>query len=581
MKKYLALILMAVLLCCVGVAAAQPEGYPEIRIDPATGKPYDFGGRTMYILDYWSGDGARAEEPTEAQQAAYDYQDWLMSTYNVKIRCMQGGDWSTCAEEMRNFVNDPDDTLRVYIIEPGKVGNLVSSGNAADWSRSDTVDTADGYWNQGTVKNMTVGASVYGVSSGATEPRQVIFFNKRLLEEAGIDWNRLYDLQKSGDWTWSEFEKALAAVHRDLDNDGVVDVYGISGSSDDLYRMSVFSNGGEFFTISELGEMKPAMDSEATKAGLAWAQKIYRNYWKETPQGANWDWYKTAWKEGEFAFYMYQAFGGFNTYSEMSGMADEWGCLVFPKGPGSKKYLSISSENTALIPNVYTDKEISMISLMYQLWTLPTPGYENEDSWIGDKLNFTDERAVFETYAMLRESDYQVNDYTSWLGSVNDVLGVRLLWSLAGAEADELIQEGTPAWQEMCDNLNSGMKGYYDVSLDLSGYTLIELPAELTGLGSEALLGHGGEVLEISENCTSIGSRAFAEAPNLKYVIIPGGVSGISNDAFDDCPTGMVALVMRGSYAAEFCEDNGINYLYMSTKRSNYTPRGLTLELGQ
>ena len=100
MKKALILLFACLLLVCSVAAAEAPANYPEIRIDPLTGKAYDLGGKTVYILDYWSGDGDRVTAPTEEQQAQYDYQDWLMETYNCTIVQKQGGDWSTCAEEM-------------------------------------------------------------------------------------------------------------------------------------------------------------------------------------------------------------------------------------------------------------------------------------------------------------------------------------------------------------------------------------------------------------------------------------------------------------------------------------------------
>ncbi|MCQ2588040.1 MAG: hypothetical protein MJ174_07990, partial [Treponema sp.] len=34
----------------------------EIQIDPATGKPYDFGGMSVILADYWSGEDAEAGE---------------------------------------------------------------------------------------------------------------------------------------------------------------------------------------------------------------------------------------------------------------------------------------------------------------------------------------------------------------------------------------------------------------------------------------------------------------------------------------------------------------------------------------
>ncbi|MBO5502812.1 MAG: hypothetical protein J6A48_12395, partial [Clostridia bacterium] len=157
-----------------------------------------------------------------------------------------------------------------------------------------------------------------------------------------------------------------------------------------------------------------------------------------------------------FAFYVYQTYGGYNDNSEMADMEDEWGCVAFPKpDKEGAKYLHVASENTTLIPNVYTAEQIKTIAFFYDLWTNPTPGYDDEDAWIGNKYNYTDERAVDETYAMLRKGEHAVDNKVVYLGTQNDILGASLLWGLAGGDVNALIEAGMPAWQAACDTFNN------------------------------------------------------------------------------------------------------------------------------
>ena len=242
---------------------------------------------------------------------------------------------------------------------------------------------------------------------------------------------------------------------RDTDKDGVVDIWGVSGSADDMYVLATFANGGSFFDFDAKGLIQPTMDSEATLEALNWGKHIQTNYWQLQPDGANWDWYKEAWIDGEFAFYVYQAYGGFNDNSEMARMEDEWGCVAFPVPSAGDPYVTIVSDNTAMIPNVYTDEEISMITLIYELWTQPTPGYNDPYGWIGNKYNYTDDRAVDETYAMLREGKAGRDNKVVYLGTQNDILGASLLWGLAGGDVASLIEAGMPAWQAACDTFNA------------------------------------------------------------------------------------------------------------------------------
>ena len=163
-------------------------------------------------------------------------------------------------------------------------------------------------------------------------------------------------------------------MQRATDNDGVNDVFGLVGSSDDFYRIAVFSNGGSFFKEDDTGNLTPNLNSSETLNALNWAKSTWSSYVMPRPNNASWDWSKTAWKNGLCAFYMYQAYGGFNSNSEMSDMADPWGAVAFPVGPSGTGYVTIVSSNVTVLPKVYDAKTTRMLAMIYDLWTMPTPG---------------------------------------------------------------------------------------------------------------------------------------------------------------------------------------------------------------
>ena len=140
----------------------------------------------------------------------------------------------------------------------------------------------------------------------------------------------------------------------------------------------------------------------------------------------------------------------------MADMHDEWGCVAFPVPNAGDKYLTNISENTYLIPNIYSADEVGKIAFIIDMWTKPTPGFDDEFGWIGNKYNYTDERAVDETYAMLRQSEHGWANLTFLLGTENDVLGQSLIWVLGGESTPvQLVEAGMPAWQAMCDTFNA------------------------------------------------------------------------------------------------------------------------------
>ncbi len=448
MKKLVAMLLsLMMLLVCVGAYAEAPEGYPEIV------PGIDFGGAQIYVYDYWTASAERVAEPTDEQQAQYDYRDWLEATYNCKITQIQKGDWESNVTELINFTTAPDGTLCLFILPPDFVGTPMANDLFAAWDET-MVDFSADKWNDATVNFMTKGGKVYGVATGNSEPRQCLYFNKRVLEEAGIDWNTIYDMQLEGTWTWDAFESMLQQITKDVDNDGVTDIYGMTGDNSDLYRMGVVSNGADFFAFNEAGELEIVCDDDAAIEGMQWAKDIWSTYFYQQPADGNWDYYKEAWKQGFCGFYMYQTYGGFNDNSEMADMADEWGCVAFPIGPKGETYVNITSDNITVIPNVYDAETAGKLAFIYDMWSNATPGYDDEFGWIGNKYNFTDERAVDETYAMLREPEHCRANACLYLGSVNDILGSPLLWQLGYNAPADLVEAATPAWQALCDAFN-------------------------------------------------------------------------------------------------------------------------------
>ena len=453
MKKFITLLVAAVMLlvsCSFALAEEVPEGYPEII------EGLDFGGRTVWIYDWWSSDdenhSARSKEPSEEEALTYAYRDWLEKTYNCKIVESALSDWAGNPSELANMVMNGDDSkLCLVAVAADFEGTPLANDLYMPW----TIDLTGEKWNKAALDVMTKDGKVYGVHVGKTEPRSCIFFNKRVLTEAGIDPESIYDAQQDGTWTWDMMLEIMETVQRDVDNDGIIDIWGLTGSGDDLATGLVFSNKAAFFDHNEEGKLVIAANSQEALDALQMRKTMWENYAAPQPEGSNWDWFKDFWEQGTTAFYAGQTWQGFNPNAEMSDMEDEWGAVMYPKGPNAETYLAMACDNIYGIPNVYDDETSLKIQQIYDLYTNNTPGVDEEDSWIGDKYLYTDERAVDETYAMMREDEHAVANKTYLLGSTNDVLGSALLWGPIGSMTPaEAVESATPVWQDMLDVFN-------------------------------------------------------------------------------------------------------------------------------
>ena len=67
--------------------------------------------------------------------------------------------------------------------------------------------------------------------------------------------------------------------------------------------------------------------------------------------------------------------------------------------------------------------------------------------------------------------------------------------------------------------------------------------------------------VKIPKDLTSIGSWAFDHCTSLTSIVIPRSVVSIGLEAFSDCPK-LTVTVERGSYAEQYCQENGLKYLY-------------------
>ena len=457
MKKIIALVLtVALLLACCSFAAADgvPEGYPEII------PGLDFGGETIHIYAWW--DNPRKENPSPDEQLRYDYIDWLQKTYNCTIveEDISGGDYKTITTvELADFVKNGDPSkLCFFTTDPNFAAGPLTNDLFMEW----TIDLSGEQWNQACIDFGTYKGKVLGVNVGGVQPRECIFFNKQILADAGIDYNDLYDAQADGSWTWEKMESYMDQImQKDEDNDGLPDIYGVTGNGGRITRGLVYGNNACFFDYNDEGKLVPVMDSENCMQSLnkryEWAQKYIPKKDDFAPDGS-WNWFEGFWKEGKVLFFAGQAYEGYIRPEQclMPQCEFDWGCIAFPKGPAADDYAYAGVTNLVSIPNVYDEETSLKLQQIYALYTAPTPGVDADTSWIEDYWaeTMSDDRAVEETYAMLREQEHVVANKQYFLGDEEAVMGPPLYYQIDWVNPATLVEAAMPDWQFQCDIFN-------------------------------------------------------------------------------------------------------------------------------
>ena len=432
------------------------EEVPEVEqmtaLTDADGNVYDLGGMEVVIRDWWYTEPENY--PSNAyEEAEQEYRDWIQETYNFTIRRECSLEWGDPAtEELTNYVSTGgDDNNYVFALTPmASTTSAVQSGMMYDLATLDCLDFTESKFVNKVHELYGKAGSIYAMATGAGEPRCGIFFNKRLLEEANIDPESIYDMQANGTWTFEAWENLCKQVHRDTNNDGEIDVYAVNANDGNMINQAVWSNGGEYVGKDADGNYILKLEDPKTMEGLEFAMNILNNYWEKEPEDAAWDYYKESFVNGNYVFLPEE---GWATTAFLQDSEDDWGFVMFPKGPQMSDYTNVWNDNLYVIPACYDADKAWKIAFAYNLYTNEVPGYEDYEGWKDGEYNkFRDMRSVDETIAMMRvKGDIALDGVIPKLER-----GPQFIWNLwPGADLAATIEGVKDTWQSYLDEANA------------------------------------------------------------------------------------------------------------------------------
>jgi ABC-type glycerol-3-phosphate transport system substrate-binding protein len=461
-KKVLSVLLVAVFALSMFTACAkkeetkatEPTAAPvatEAAADPTatpvpTEVPKDLGGMEITIANWWETD---KEPTTQKEEDTLAYRNEIMEKYNFKVKTINLGSWTEYQEIVVSSIMAGDPAADIFVMDQKFMAAPLQQGLLYPLDTLQNFDFTEEKWNQEVLDLITFDGHKYGMAVGKMEPRLGIFFNKRLFEEAGIDPELPYDMQKDGTWTWAAFEDLCAKLTRDTNNDGTPDVYGLASFSKDFFRGTVYSNGAQYIGKDDKGVFFNATNDPKFLEALEWGISLYdAGYHMPQPEGSNWDWFIQPFIEGKVAMQCAEEYK-VNTWKDME---DDWGFVIFPKGPNGEM-MTVFTENIVVMPAGLDAEYAENVAFAYNLYTNTTPGYEDED-WRANYYSvFRDARAVEETLPLFYEPEHGTMSYLPLIngidyGNVTYDLDAR---ALTPAESVEKVQQ---QWQTFLDQAN-------------------------------------------------------------------------------------------------------------------------------
>ncbi len=375
----------------------EDDEFPDVILG-ADGKPVDLGGMQVTIAAWWA--NPDPDESTAYGEATKNYRDWIQSTYNFTIKEESIGSWDDYPSLLTNFCTTGGDENYVFVCDERSFSGF-RSGLYKDLASLDCLDFTEEKWDKGALDFLRLGDSIYGMRAERPEPRGGIFFNKRLLQEAGIDPESLYDMQAAGTWDWAAFEDLCAKLTRDTNGDDIPDIYAMSSTNYDFMKPCLASNDAYIIKRDASGKFYNATGEDNFIEAWDWAKDMRSKYEMPQPEDAKYDFPYTAFLNAEVALQAAEEY----RVTENAALADDFGFVVFPKGPAVSDYSCYSYDHLRVIPAIYDDERAWKIAFAFNLYTNPTPGYEDVDDW---KTNyypqFRDTRAVDETLVILTKN---------------------------------------------------------------------------------------------------------------------------------------------------------------------------------
>ncbi|MCL1932017.1 MAG: extracellular solute-binding protein [Treponema sp.] len=432
-----------------------------IAVSPVwAGGGKDIKGMDITIGNWWADYDTNTFKPAnDTDEKTLEWRKKIQKDYGFTIREKNIASWSEMPQLAATSIMAGKPAAQVFVLQPNwamalKAQNLiypVTDNGAVNLRKPEPIarGALPVEWNQATLDAFNFGGKSYSFSVGINLTNaQVVFFNKRLFREAGLDPNLPYDLQKNGQWTWERFLQVCKQLTRDINNDGIIDTYALPRDlSTDILDAIVSSNGAQYVTKNaRTGKFENATGTPAFLEGLQFAIRLNNEgVMKPRPDNTNWDWYKSEFADGKVAMRIDESY----VWGELGDMKDDWGVVLFPKGPKSATQRVFTRENVMVIPASYSKEEVEKILFALQLWYTPVT-----NDWKSGLYNtFRDSRAVDETVALIRDPKLHIVKNFALVAGLNRGDIAWEMWYHEGDPA-QLIEAVSQSWNAIIDDSN-------------------------------------------------------------------------------------------------------------------------------
>ncbi|MDR2941133.1 MAG: extracellular solute-binding protein [Treponema sp.] len=430
-------------------------GQPKIPKAPAAIQKtiQAMGGVT--IGNWWSDYDVNTVVPkSDYDERLLEYRKAVLKENNIVIKQKSIASWNEMSQIAATSIMAGKPSAQVFVLQPDWALALYRQNLLADVGANNQVkltSTSPVDWNKSVNDTFTFNKKTYAFQAGYGDSLHaaVVVWNKRLFKEAGLDPDLPYDLQKSGQWTWDKFLEISKKLTRDINNDGIIDVYAMPRDlSTEILDAFVSSNGAMYVNKDpKTGKLVNVTSKpEFVEAVKFFLRLRDEKVMMDRPKNSEWNWHIPAFNDGKVAMRIDQHYIAHN---DLTNMKDDWGLVLPPKGPRVKNYVVFTDENVMVVPSTFNKDQVNAIMWAVQAWLTPI-----DNNWRAPLYQiYRDRRAIDETWVYIRDPKFQQMKYHLLVPGLNRGGIAWEIWFHDG-EAAQLIEAVSPQWNALIEDAN-------------------------------------------------------------------------------------------------------------------------------
>lgn len=278
MKKFLAILLTAVLVCVSLAACNDPvsevsetsetstsseyelfSNLPDVNYSE-NGDPYEF---VILTIGDWSGAYksveicAHEQAPEILQDAVIERNARVEEQFGVHITEIRTTNISGMITDIRNNASLGEDKYDAVMPYMTDAATLAVEGLFYDLNAEDAVAFDGPWWDQSAKDTLSIDNKLFFITGDlcllAYDCTHCLVFNRDMAEEQGID---PYKLVTDGDWTLDKMLEISKTITRDDNGDGIMDLNDVWGCLiNSNFTTSMFLSSGERLTTKDADDM--------------------------------------------------------------------------------------------------------------------------------------------------------------------------------------------------------------------------------------------------------------------------------------------------------------------------------------